>query len=346
MSVRKPLIGLSIFLVLALVVSWMVMVTLRREIGGSTNAFSAMFTDVSGMRPGDDVRVAGVRVGRVDAIELQGTTAKVNFRVEKSQPLFTSTVAAVTYQNIIGQRYLQLTPGPANAERRLLPSGSTIPLDRTIPSFDIATLLNGFEPLFTTLDPKQVDNITNAVVQAFQGDSGSVLALISQTSSLAENVAGPDEVLSKTISDLSSVTARLASQSKDVEKLLKQTGGVLRDLGNRRDRLVAQVGTIGTVINKVAEITETTFPQVQELIERQPGVLAHTVAYPDRVAYTAFNVPQVLKGIARTSEYGSYGNQYICDVNADIFAFLGRLIPAVVKNLTPGNVIRYSPMCR
>lgn len=73
MSYRKPLIGLTLFLVLAIVATWLVFVTLRRDIAGPTNTYSALFTDVSGLHPGDDVRVAGVRVGRVDSVDLQGT---------------------------------------------------------------------------------------------------------------------------------------------------------------------------------------------------------------------------------------------------------------------------------
>lgn len=108
---RMPLVGLALFTTFALLVTWMVYNTLRREINGPTYSYSAVFTDVSGMAPGDDVRVAGVRVGRVDKIALDGTSARVFFRVLRSRPLYTNTVASVTYQNIIGQRYLGLAQG-------------------------------------------------------------------------------------------------------------------------------------------------------------------------------------------------------------------------------------------
>ena len=96
MSYRKPLIGLSLFLVLAIVVTWMVYRTLDRGISGSTHSYSATFTDVSGLHEGDDVRVAGVRVGRVDTVELDGTHAKVTFEVQKDQQLYTDTKASVS----------------------------------------------------------------------------------------------------------------------------------------------------------------------------------------------------------------------------------------------------------
>lgn len=72
MKFRGPLIGLSLFMVVAVALTWMVYVSLRREVAGKTVAYAAVFTDVYGLREGDDVRMAGVRVGRVEKIDLEG----------------------------------------------------------------------------------------------------------------------------------------------------------------------------------------------------------------------------------------------------------------------------------
>ena len=126
MRLRKPLMVLSLFVVMATVGSWLVFVTLRREVPGPTNTYSAIFTDVSGLNTGDDVRVAGVRVGRVDGIDLDGALAKVTFRVEREQTLYHDTIASVTYQNIIGQRYLGLSAG--RSQQHTLLAEGRIPL--------------------------------------------------------------------------------------------------------------------------------------------------------------------------------------------------------------------------
>lgn len=85
MKYRGALAGLSIFMVVAVVLTWMVYVTLRRDVPGTTVPYAAMFTDVFGLREGDDVRMAGVRVGRVEKIELHGDLAKVSFAVQSDQ---------------------------------------------------------------------------------------------------------------------------------------------------------------------------------------------------------------------------------------------------------------------
>jgi len=343
---RKSLIGLSVFMVVATVTTWMVFATLRREVVGSTDTYSAVFIDVSGLHAGDDVRVAGVRVGRVDRVDLVGTHAKVTFELQKDQTLYTDTIASVTYQNIIGQRYLGLSPGTSD-DRVRLAGGSEIPLERTIPSFDISYLLNGFEPLFTLLDPKQVDNLTNGLIQALQGDSGSILTLITQTSALAESLAGPDQVLGEVITNLNEVTTNLAAQNADLQQVISQSRDVLVTLGNRQDQLVASVGSIRAAVGRLATITDNIYPDLQEMIRREPGFTGHFVGDGrQKLAYLGSNMVFQLKGLARASQEGAYANGYLCDVNSTIFAFLGRVIPGVVRLASPGNVIQHSPICR
>src|SRR6185312_13431475 len=128
MKFRGPLIGLTLFMVVALTLTWLVYVSLRRDVAGQTASYSAVFSDVYGLREGDDVRMAGVRVGRVEKIDLAGKLAKVSFVVQQEQHLFGNTVASVIYQNIVGQRYLGLSLGKEGSPGQLAP-GSTIPLE-------------------------------------------------------------------------------------------------------------------------------------------------------------------------------------------------------------------------
>ena len=217
---RSTVVFLALFLVFSVAVTWMVFATLQRNVAGPTSNYSAIFSDVSGLAEGDDVRVAGVRVGRVNGIELTpDNQAKVSFEVRSNQTLYTNTLASVTYQNIIGQRYLGLSQG--EGEREKLAPGAEIPESHTNPSFDISYMLNGFEPLFSELDPQQVDNLTNAIIAAFQGDQGSVLTLTTQAAELSRTLAGPDEVLGQMIGDLDTLMVSLAEQSADA---IRKTG--------------------------------------------------------------------------------------------------------------------------
>lgn len=186
----RPLIGLCVFLVVCLALIWTVFVTLQREVDGETHSYSAVFTDVSGLKVGDEVRMAGVKVGRVDDVALDGTQARVQFRVQSEQVLYGNTKASIVYQNIIGQRYLGLSLADYG-DPSVLPAGAVIPVEHTEPSFDISKLLNGFEPLSALLSPEQVDNLTMAIVRSLQGDTGAIATMISETTRLASPIRVP-----------------------------------------------------------------------------------------------------------------------------------------------------------
>ncbi|MCV7191885.1 MlaD family protein [Mycolicibacterium brumae] len=351
---RNALIGLALFTISAIVLSSMVYVTLSRGVAGSTHTFRAVFSDASGLKPSDDVRVAGVRVGRVEKVDLvdvevngrKQAAARVTFAIQSGQQLFDNTIASVTYQNIIGQRYLGLAT-ERTPDRHPLAPDSEIPIERTVDSFDIAYLLNGFEPLFTLLDPGKVDNMTEGVVQALQGDSTSVLELITSTSTLAQSLAGPDEVLGRVLDSLRLVVDNLADHESGLRGTLSNASSIVRQLESRHDQLLASVGSINSAVGQLSRISENVTPDLLEMIQRQPGWAAH-VAGPgrERMAYALYNVPAVMKGIARVTQSGEYINAYVCDLNSTIFDWLGRYIPAVVAGATDGHNIKHSAKCR
>ena len=346
MKYRGALAGLSIFMVVAVVLTWMVYVTLRRDVAGSTVPYAAMFTDVFGLREGDDVRMAGVRVGRVEKIELHGDLAKVSFDVQSDQQVLGTTVASVTYQNIVGQRYLGLSLGETG-DPGALPAGSVIPLERSDPSFDVTTLLNGYEPLFSLLNPRDADNLTKGVIESLQGDEASITALVDQTSRLTDSFAGRDEELGAVITDLNTVMANLARHNDSLDQVLTQVQSAVATFDRQRPELVQSTGSMARVVRQLSEITDEVYPSLNELVVREPGFTQHMVGIEPQLAFTGANLPLLLKGFARITSEGAYANAYACDLNATgFFPGLNDVVPIVVDAATPGNDARYTPKCR
>ncbi|WKG13014.1 MlaD family protein [Nocardia sp. PE-7] len=345
MSFRRSLIGLSLFLIVSLGLIWVTFVTLHRGVDGTARTYSAVFSDVTGLRVGDDVRMAGVRVGRVDRIALVGNRAQVRFRVEEQQKVFGNTKASITYQNVIGQRYLGLALADFG-EPQELPPGGEIPLEHTEPSFDISVLLNGFEPLFGGLDPQQVDNVTGALITALQGDNTSLVLLIAQISTLAESVAGPDQVLGAVITNLSEVVGDLAAHSGQVSTLLTQSRSIIDGLSRHRDELLGSLTTVASVTGRLATVVDDVRPQLNEFLTREPGFTKHFEQNKDSFAYLGFNLPALLKGLARASQEGSYLNTYLCNMGVTFLPALATLVPTIVALASPTGTIQQSPICR
>ncbi|MDO0972894.1 MCE family protein [Mycolicibacterium frederiksbergense] len=346
MTYRGPMIGLSLFMAVAITLTWLVYVTLRRDVAGDTLGYTAVISDVFGLREGDDVRMAGVRVGRVEKIELQGDVAKVSFVVQSDQQLLGTTVASVTYQNIVGQRYLGLSLGDVG-EPQVLPPGSEIPLERTDPSFDVGALLNGYEPLFSALNPTDADNLTKGVIESLQGDRASVVTLVDETARLTESFAGRDQQLGQVITDLNVVVNNLAQHNDSLDEVITQTRGVVSTFEARRPELVDSMGSITSVVRRLSTIADEVYPSLNELVVREPGFAQHLVSIEPQLAFTGANLPLLLKGFARITNEGAYANSYACDLNATgFFPGLNDVTPIIVDAATPGDGAHYTPRCR
>ncbi len=346
MTYRGPMIGLSLFMAVAITLTWLVYVTLRRDVAGDTVGYTAVISDVFGLREGDDVRMAGVRVGRVEKIELQGDVAKVSFVVQSDQQLLGTTVASVTYQNIVGQRYLGLSLGDIG-EPQALPPGSEIPLERTDPSFDVGALLNGYEPLFSALNPTDADNLTKGVIESLKGDRASVVSLVDETARLTDSFAGRDQQLGQVITDLNVVVNNLAQHNDSLDEVITQTRGVVSTFDARRPELVESMGSITAVVRQLSTIADEVYPSLNELVVREPGFAQHLVGIEPQLAFTGANLPLLLKGFARITNEGAYANSYACDLNATgFFPGLNDVTPIIVDAATPGEGAHYTPRCR
>lgn len=342
---RRPLIGLCIFLAVCLALIWSVFVTLQRNVDGQTQRYSAIFTDVSGLKVGDEVRMAGVKVGRVDDIALEGTTAKVGFRVQSEQVLYGNTKAAITYQNIIGQRYVGLSLGDYG-DPRVLPAGAVIPVEHTEPSFDISKLLNGFEPLFALLSPEQVDNLTTAIVRSLQGDTGAIATMIAETTHLAESYSGTDAILDGVLTHLNSVVASLADRGDALRGSINSAETAFDGFAARRAEFVDSMDQASIVGQRLANILDDVQPDMREWLTREPGFAKHFMEDKKGFEYMAFNTPLMLKGMARFTQGGAYLDIYACNLTVSQFPRIDSLINAIVREGTPEDRLTYSQKCR
>lgn len=145
MESRGTTVKVGVFTVVMLLVAAGLVVVFGEFRFSSGNTFHANFSNAARLKAGQDVRIAGVPVGSVQAVSLNpDNTADVAFDVNDRYQLYTSTRAAIRYENLVGDRYLEITSGPG--ELRKLPAGATIPQENTDPALDLDALLGGLRP--------------------------------------------------------------------------------------------------------------------------------------------------------------------------------------------------------
>ncbi|WP_164519775.1 MCE family protein [Nocardioides ferulae] len=284
-----------------------------------SRTWTASFESVSGLRPGDDVRVAGVAVGRVDAVEVvDSATARVRFTLDGDQEVHEGTRVTLRYQNLLGQRYLALSAPPVGADRgdRLAP-GTEIPISRTDPGFDLTALLNGFEPLFSVLEPAEVNQLAGSIIAVLQGESGTVESLLQRTAEATRYLADRDEVFGQVLARLTPVLQNLDEQSEQVDA----TVVALRRL---MEGLAAERRTFGRSLDNLAELVDSTSGLLRELrpglrrdVAALRGVTGLLAQERPRVARVVGRLPMLLGAFARTMSYGGFLNVYLCNLGVD-----------------------------
>ncbi|WP_063051841.1 MlaD family protein [Nocardia arthritidis] len=340
MKSAKALAGFSVFAVVAVALTFTIWSTLQRSVDGDTQRYSAIFSDVLGLRVGDDVRMAGVRVGRVDKIDFtDGYRAQVDFRIDERQHLTTTTKALVRYQNLIGQRYIALTPG--REAGTVVAPGTRIPLERTEPSFDVSALLSGFEPLFSVLQPDQVNSLSETLIQALQGNKVSLGNLIVQASQLAGTFGQRDKILGEVLGNLSSVIGGLAHRSGELETLLTQARALVEALYSQGESLKHSVDRVAGTTDALTGLIMQVKPGLAKAQNDATTGVALLLLNGASLDRAAVELPAVLNGVARFTRNGAYGNAYLCSLDVSLW---GVLLPPGLFSQVGGN--SHSEVCR
>ncbi len=207
---------------LAAVVFVLIMNVLRQPVADETRSYTANFTDVSGLHIDADVRVRGVRVGKVEAMRLERkagqSIAEVDLSLEKRYAVVPATRLAIKYQALTGLRYLDVSnPSEQTSGANLV---TQIPLSMTRPSFDITTLFNGLQPVLATLSPNDIDTFTANAASYMQGDGGGLGPMLDSIRKLTEFVADRQQVVATLMSNLNSIADTFGGHSKDLVQVL------------------------------------------------------------------------------------------------------------------------------
>ncbi|MDN0200704.1 MlaD family protein [Streptomyces sp. S.PNR 29] len=323
-----PLVRFSLFALVTILATALLAATIVNVSFTPKDTYRAVFTDVTGLEEGDDIRIAGVRVGQVEGIRIKDRTlAEVTFTVGADRPLLASTGAVVRYRNLVGQRYIALTEGAGDGTR--LRPGGTIPLSRTQPALDLNTLLNGFKPLFAALSPNDVNQLATEIIRTLQGEGGTVNSLLAHTASLTSTLADRDELIGSVISNLNTVLETLDRRSGRFSGLLKELRRVVSGLSADRKPLGESLVSIGDLTEATSGLLKDARPPLKDDIAELSRLTGTLNRNDKTVEGVLKRLPNKLNELTGTASYGSWFNFYLCD-------FDGRIVlPKTKQVLTP-----------
>jgi phospholipid/cholesterol/gamma-HCH transport system substrate-binding protein len=205
---------------------------LQKFPGFRGTGYHADFTDANGLSRGDMVQISGVRVGRVNSITIHGDHVTVNFDVHGAD-FGTDTRASVEVLNLLGTKYLNLTPaGPGQMH-----SGSTIPVSRTRTTYDVVSTLDELTTTTEQLDTNQLATALHTLAGTLDASAPEIHQSFTGISRLSASIATRNREVTQLIQHANGVTRLLADRKGDLVTLMKQGDLVFKELESRKEAI-------------------------------------------------------------------------------------------------------------
>ena len=321
---------LIIFIVVTTLATGVLVVTIGNLSFGGSKEYKAEFVDATGVVKGDDIRIAGVKVGVVKNVEIvDRTRAMVTFSVQDETPLSKATHAAIRYRNLVGQRYISLDNEVGDTAQ--LHDGDTIPVSQTSPALDLTVLFNGFKPLFQALSPEDINKLSYEIVQVFQGEGGTLEGLLAHTASVTNTLASRDQLIGSLIDNLNEVLDHVGDRDRQLTQLIETFRTFVAGLKNDRQAILGSLDQVSQLSVQTADLVSgirSPFVEDVKQLRSVAGNLDRGKGELDRALQV---LPIKLNKVGRTAAYGSWFNFYLCAFKGEVHLPGGKSLPVNYK---------------
>lgn len=296
-------------------------------VGGGAER-SAYFAEAGGLKVGNEVRVAGVKVGKVTGIDLQGDRVEVTFRT-KGVDLGDQTAAAVRVKTLLGQKYLALDPAGSGS------LDAPIPVARTTTPYDVNAALSDLASTVDEIDTVQLEQSLDTLSEAFADTPQSVRAMVSGLTDLSRTISTRDEELVSLFSQTQQVTGTLAERNEEIGALIEDGDALLTELARRREAVNAMLtGTarLGTQVRGLVADNERQLRPALAKLDRVTAILQRNQANLDDALA---KVGPYYRMLTSALGNGRWVDAYLCGLFDDQVAPV--LDNDVVRDCQPGG---------
>lgn len=288
------------------------------QLQGNAGAFAdtyeltARFSDATGISPNDEVRLAGVRVGKVGGVEVDRGEAVVTMRIDERFAVPEGSTFRLRWRNLLGQRFMEIEPpeGASAADRGIAP-GTEVTAEHTAAAADLSMLLNNTEPLLSRLDTQSLNRVMATLAKSLSGREAVIGGAIDDAASLVSALGGRADALDRSLDNLERLVTGIAEHDAEIERFLDSFSTTATVLAAQSDGLgltIAQTGSLSAVLDEVLEASEADFDRI---VDGAAAVLDQLVADQDALREGVRTLPWATAAISRVTEEGRWFNAYI-----------------------------------
>ncbi|MEO5679127.1 MAG: MCE family protein, partial [Acidimicrobiales bacterium] len=308
---KGTIVRLGLFVALCLVFTSVLAfsignVNYRDPLDRRTYRVSAVFDDVTGLLPNDNVKIAGVVVGKVDGIRLVDGRAKVTMKLRTGTRVPSDTEAAVRWRNLLGQRFVYLYPGSSPV---VLARGATIGRTRSV--VDLGELFNRLGPIVKAIDPQQVNTFLDSIVQALDGNEGAVRSAVADLGTVATAIAQRDQAIGRLLDNLSTLSGTIVERDTQIRQTLDNLVTLATTFGENTAVVDRAITGLGSISQDLAALLRSNRSQIDSVIGELVVVVKAVQAKLPVLNDTLGTLDQAAAAIFRSARYGEWLNQVI-----------------------------------
>ncbi|MDQ1375768.1 MAG: phospholipid/cholesterol/gamma-HCH transport system substrate-binding protein [Actinomycetota bacterium] len=272
----------------------------------STYELSAKFDDITGLLPNDNVKVAGVVVGKVTSVGIDKGRAVVNFQVKKGIHVPSDSKAAIRWRNLLGQRYVYIYPGAAHSS---LAGGDRI--SQTVSVVDLGELFNRLGPIVKEIKPDEVNTFLDAVVGALDGNEQKVRQALDDLATLAQTLGQRDAAIGRLVENLNTVAGTIDSRDREIRTILDNLLAITTTFSANTDVLNEAVTQLSRFSQDFGAILENNRGHIDNLLNNLTTVVGVVKQKLPVLDDTVANLDELSSALFRASRYGEWLNQTI-----------------------------------
>nr|WP_170067928.1 MCE family protein [Lentzea guizhouensis] len=275
-------------------------------VGGGTS-YAADFSEAAGLVPGNEVRVAGVKVGKVTKVKLNGDRVRVTFKV-KDAWVGDRTTAMIRIKTLLGQKFVALDPQGSQP----LSPGDPIPKERTLAPYDVNEAFNGLATTVGQIDTKQLADSFTVLSETFKNSPEHVRGALDGLSALSKTISSRDEQLAKLLDNTRQLTKTLADRNAEFEKLLADGNLLLGELRKRREAISAVLSGTRDLARELSGLVTDNQNQLKPALDQLNRVTTILERNQENLDRSLALMAPFYRVFANTLGNGRWFDTYIC----------------------------------
>jgi len=307
---RNPTTIGAIGLMLIAVLLWAAFNAADLPIIGGGTTYHAYFTEAAGVKANDEVRIAGVKVGTVTSVTLEGDHVNVTFRIKQAYVGDQST-AAIKIKTLLGAKYLSVNPIGGGKLR----ADGVIPITRTVAPFDIYPTVQQLTQTVGEIGKARLGQAFQTIADTFTNSPETIKSALTGLSSLSDSISSRDEALRGLLAKTNDVTTIVASRDAQIAQLINDGGLLLDELNSRKTAINNLLVNTANVAAQLSGLVADNQAALQPALDQLNGVLAMLQATSDSISRGLQLVAPYLRLFTNVTGNGRWFNGYLRNVN-------------------------------